>query len=144
MNFLKYEHGGQTVIVSLAPGVDPDREANRVVPAGVSYQKLDAPPSILPSITARREAAFLPRETFAENAATAGVISWEEAANWTAGNALPSVVQPLMDATPAAERGKLIFTLLARRNVRRMAPEIVALGTIMGKTDAQIDALFGL
>ena len=96
------------------------------------------------SLADRRAAAVLPREIFAENAATASVITWEEAANWTAGNALPSVVQPLMDATPAAERGKLIFTLLARRNVRRMAPEIIALGTIMGKTDAQIDALFGL
>ena len=97
-----------------------------------------------PALTERRAAAVLPRETFAENAAMAGIITWEEAANWTAGNALPAVVQPLMAATPATERGKLTFTLLARRNVRRMAPEIVALGTLMGMTDAQVDALFGL
>ena len=146
MSYLTYQDdGGQTVTVSLASGVDPDAAAARLVPAGRPYEKHPgSPPIAAPTLAERRAAAVLPREAFAENAATAGIITWEEAANWTAGNALPGVVQPLMDATPAGERGRLTFTLLARRNVRRAAPEIVALGSMLGMTDAQVDALFGL
>ena len=95
------------------------------------------------SLADRRADAVLPRETFAENAAMAGIITWDEATDWKMGNGFPAIIQPLIEETPASARGKLRFTLM-RDNVRRTAPEIVRLGTMLGMTDAQVDALFGL
>lgn len=89
-----------------------------------------------------REEAFKPRAVFAERAAEVGLITWKEAAAWTAGNALPQIAQDYIVSLPAAEQDKATFVLLARENVRRMAPEIQAIEKEVELPPEQVDALF--
>ena len=103
------------------------------------------PPPPLPNLAERREAAVLDREAFAEAVAEAGWIGWAEAAQWSAGNALPAVEQAALDAEPnTAKRDRLMFDMLGRRSVRRNAPALEAMRLVRGKTHAEVDALFGL
>ena len=99
----------------------------------------------VPTLAERREAAVLDREAFAEAVAEAGWIGWADAAQWSAGNALPAVERAALDAEPdAAKRDRLLFDMLGRRSVRRNAPALEAMRLVRGKTHAEVDALFGL
>lgn len=97
-----------------------------------------------PSIEKRRADAVLSREDFAEQTAEANIITWSEAADWAAGNALPGIVQRLVEGVPEAEQGRLAFRLLTTKAVSRLAPEVLALGAMLELSEEQIDALFGL
>lgn len=86
----------------------------------------------------------VPRTDFAENAAEAGLITWAEAAAWAAGNTLPQIAQDLIDEAPEPARDRLMFILLAKTSIRRLAPQIEALQLDLNLTDEEVDALFVL
>ena len=89
-----------------------------------------------------RKTAIVPRAVFAERAAQAGIITWDDAAEWSAGNRLPSIAQTLLDSAPESSRARLKFNLLAKTSIRRNAPEVLALAARLGLTPEQVDALF--
>lgn len=96
------------------------------------------------TIAERRAAASLDRMTFALRAAQAGFVTFEDAAQWAAGNSLPTQVQAMIDALPEAQRGPALVKVLGARNVNRndeLMPGIIA---AFQTNDAGADALFGI
>lgn len=102
--------------------------------------------SVLPDtpIEQLRENAELNRFDFATAAAQAGFVSWAEATQWAAGNAVPASVQAVIDALPAAEQGPALMSVLARPTIRRTSDLMVAVGTAFSTDAAGLDSLFGL
>jgi hypothetical protein len=88
--------------------------------------------------------AFLPRPEFAGACAEAGIITWDDAADWAAGNLLPAPAQAFLASLPEDDRARTRFVLLTSVRVWRLAPELVALAASLGLADAQVDALFGI
>lgn len=107
-------------------------------------QWVDNSPSASEVLAERREAASLDRMTFALRAAQAGFVTYDDAAQWAAGNSLPTQVQAMIDALPEAQRGPALVKVLGARNVNRndeLMPGIIA---AFQTNDAGADALFGI
>lgn len=92
----------------------------------------------------QRARAELPRFDFAMATAAAGIVTYEAAAQWAAGNQVPPAVQAVIDAMPAEEQGPAVVDVLARPVIRRSGSMMPALATAYGLTEADLDALFGI
>jgi hypothetical protein len=102
------------------------------------------PPTPEELLQRARAAAEMDRFAFATAAATAGYLSWDEAAQWAAGNAIPAAVQAVIDALPAEEQGPVTIDVLARPVIRRAASLMDAVAAAFGATPEEMDALFGI
>ena len=96
------------------------------------------------ALQAARDAAVLDRFEFAIAVARAGHITFDEAAQWAAGNAMPAAVQTILDTLSEAERGPATVDVLARPQIRRTGNLMPALAAAFGVDDAGLDALFGI
>jgi len=103
----------------------------------------DTRAAAVPLERARRE-AVLSRFDFAAAAAQAEFVTFAEAAQWAAGNALPALVQGVIDALPSEEQGPAMLDALARPNIRRNGALMPALAAAFSTNDAGLDALFGI
>jgi hypothetical protein len=91
-----------------------------------------------------RATAQLDRFEFARRAAAAGFITYVEAAQWAAGNLIPSAVQTIIDGLPAEQQGPVTLDVLAIPVIRRTGNLMPALAAAFQTDDAGLDALFGL
>lgn len=96
------------------------------------------------ALQAARDAAVLDRFEFAMAAAQANFITFEEAAQWAAGNAMPAAVQAVLDTLSAAEKGPATLDVLARPVIRRTGNLMPAIAAAFETDDAGLDALFGI
>lgn len=97
-----------------------------------------------PDVDALRAAAELSRLDFARAVAEAGFVSFAEAAQWAAGNAVPAAVQAVIDALPEDQQGPVMLDVLALPTIRRTGALMPALATAFQADDAALDALFGI
>lgn len=95
------------------------------------------------ALAARRAATSLPRREFLRRAWKQGVITEAEAIIAAEGG-LPASLQPLIDALPADQRTDARIDWAAATIVERTNPLITAFAAMLGRTPAQIDALFGV
>ena len=102
------------------------------------------PPTPEELVQRARETAEMDRFTFATAAAAAGYLSWDEAAQWAAGNAIPATVQAVIDALPAEEQGPVMVDVLARPVIRRAGNLMDGIAAAFGATPEEMDALFGI
>lgn len=91
-----------------------------------------------------RASARLDRFEFASRAAEAGFVTYAEAAQWAAGNAVPTAVQAIIDALPPEEQGPATLDVLARPVIRRTGDLMPALAAAFNADDAGLDGLFGI
>jgi len=91
-----------------------------------------------------RSNAKLDRFEFAGRAAEAGFVTYAEAAQWAAGNAVPAAVQAIIDTLPLGQQGPVTLDVLARPVIRRTGDLMPALAAAFQTNDAGLDALFGL
>jgi len=96
------------------------------------------------SMEEQREAASMTRDEFAKAAAEAGYISWPEAAQFAAGNAVPAVVQALIDSLPEDQRGPVLVDVLAMAQIKRTGKLMPAIAAAFNADDAALDALYGI
>lgn len=101
-------------------------------------------PAQVKDMDALREQAVLSRFDFASAVAAAGYVTYDEAIDWAAGNAIPAQFQPVIDALPAAEQGPAKLDALTRNPIRRNGTLMPALAATFGATDDDLDALFGI
>lgn len=71
----------------------------------------------------------------------AGIITAAEAEAW-AGAVLPASLAAAIELLPEGQRAEARIRAAGMKEFRRSAPFVVALGAAMGKTPAEIDALF--
>lgn len=95
-------------------------------------------------LAAARAKAELPRFDFAMATAAAGIVTYEVAAQWAAGNQVPTAVQAVIDAMPAEQQGAAVVDVLARPVIRRSGSMMPALAAAYGLSEADLDALFGI
>ena len=94
-------------------------------------------------LAAWREKTVLSRFNFAARAATLGYITFDEAADWAAGNALPTGVQAVIDALPTELRGPAMLDVKGSPTIRRNAPLMQPLAVAFSTDAAGLDTLFG-
>lgn len=94
-------------------------------------------------LNAFRATASMPRFNFAAKAATLGYITFEEAADWAAGNTLPVGVQGVINALAAELRGPALLDVKASPIIRRDAALMAPLAAAFGTDEAGLDVLFG-
>ena len=120
MSFLTYQEGGQIVLVSLAPGVDPDAEAKRVVPEGRAYKKHAAPPSLAVAVAVPRS---IPMHAARITLRRHGLLAAANAAAQAAGG-------EVLDAWEYAP------------SIARSSPTMKGVQAALGLSEADVDALF--
>ena len=120
MSFLTYQDGGQTVVVSLAPGVDPDAEAARVIPPGAPYQKHATKPAIT---AARAVPRSIPMHAARITLRRAELLAAADAAAKAAGG-------EVLDAWEYAP------------SISRQSPTMAGIQATLGLTDKAVDDLF--
>ena len=121
-------------------------DAEKVAKGLVWQDPPPPPPAPTPEeiLQRAREAAEMDRFTFATAAAAAGYLSWDEAAQWAAGNAIPATVQAVIDALPAEEQGPVMVDVLARPVIRRAGNLMDGIAAAFGATPEEMDAVFGI
>jgi hypothetical protein len=117
-------------------------EADRVVVRETTRDK--TPEELADDLAERRAGAVMGRLEFARAAATAGYISFVEAAQWAAGNTIPPAVQAIIDDLPAEQQGPMTLDVLAMPTIRRMGSLMPKLALAFQTDDAGLDALYGL
>ncbi|WP_299663830.1 hypothetical protein [uncultured Ruegeria sp.] len=121
--------------------------ANKVMNVATGEVTVDegfVAPSFEPTLEQRRAVAVLSRFDFASAAASATYVTWDEAAQWAAGNSLPAQVQAVIDALPSEQQGPAMLDALARPEIRRNGDLMPALATAFATDDAGLDALFDI
>ena len=95
-------------------------------------------------IETQRESVELDRFEFARAAAAAGFITYEEAAEWAAGIAMPATVRAVIQALPVEAQGPVTLDVLAQPTIPRNGSLMPALIAAFQTDDAGVDALYGL
>ena len=131
----------QTLKTQVAEQGDPELVNGEWVQSWIVRDK--TPEELAADLNAFRATASLPRFNFAAKAATLGYITFEEAADWAAGNAIPAGVQGVIDALPADLKGPALLDVKASPTIRRNADLMAPLAVAFGTDDAGLDALFG-
>lgn len=111
---------------------------------GETEQINEDAPSYPAPMDEQRAVAVLTRFEFARRAASAGFVTFAEAAAWAAGNAIPAKVQTIIDGLPAEEQGPVTLDVVARPEIRRSGNLMPALAAAFETDDSGLDALFGL
>jgi hypothetical protein len=133
----KPDASGQVV----EPGPIVDRDG---LPVRTWITRDPTPEEVTQKLAKLRATAQLDRFEFARRAAAAGYITYVEAAQWAAGNLIPSAVQAIIDGLPAEQQGPVTLDVLAIPVIRRMGSLMPALAAAFQTDDAGLDALFGL
>lgn len=81
---------------------------------------------------------------FFQAAAQVGIITQAEAIAFMANGAFPATLMAAFAALPAGEQFAAKMAVLGARNFVRSDPFVVSLSQAMGKTPAEVDALFTL
>lgn len=81
---------------------------------------------------------------FAAACAKAGIITENEAIGWVASGSLPAALAAAIDQIPEPQRFAARLKASGAKEFVRASPETVAIGAALGKTPAEIDALFAL
>lgn len=131
----------QVLQTQVAEQGDPEFANGKWVQSWMVRDK--TPEELAAALNAFRTTASLPRFNFAAKAATLGYITFEEAADWAAGNAIPAGVQGVIDALPADLKGPALLDVKASPTIRRDADLMAPLAVAFGTDDAGLDALFG-
>lgn len=146
----------QSVLKVLSPPLEPVTVAERPELATNQRAELNTLPEFVDGEWVRgwtvttipiedlRDTAQLDRFEFARRAAAAGFITYVEAAQWAAGNLIPSAVQTIIDSLPVEQQGPVTLDVLAIPTIRRMGSLMPALAAAFQTDDAGLDALFGL
>lgn len=91
-----------------------------------------------------RSRASLDRFNFALNAAKEGFVTWEEAALWAAGNAIPTKVRQVLDSLPEEDKGPATVEVLAIPTIRRNGNLMPALIVAFNTDEFGLDRVFGI
>lgn len=100
---------------------------------------LQAPPAVAPSIP-----RSVTDKQFFQAAGQLGIITKPEAIAFMSNGAMPTSLATALATLPADEQYAATMAVLGARNFLRTDPFVVALSQAMGKTPAQVDALFTL
>ena len=95
-------------------------------------------------IGAVRAGASLSRFDFAARSAAAGFITYDEAADWAAGNAIPEIVIGVIASLPEGMRGPTTLDVKASLLILRTSPLLEHLKVVFDTDDAALDQLFGI
>ena len=93
-----------------------------------------ARPPVIPAQVSRRQ--------FFQAAATLGIITEDEAVAVLAIGAVPTSLAAAISALPTADRFAAKMAILGDQDFARTGATLASLATAMGKTDADLDALF--
>lgn len=147
---LKYINGAngisaQRIVDGISVYMDPGSPEHQSAVTGM-FGAIEpyVPPSAQEILDQKRAAASLDRFTFATRVAEAGHVSFDEAANWAAGNSMPPGVQAVVAGLSASQRGRATLDVLARPEIRRTGPIIPAIAAAFSLTESDLDALFGI
>lgn len=144
-------------IAITAPGVVPPNDLGHPVTAGWEHMAMTPRAETSAEKTAREKAEAEARAAaekarvqtivvsdvqFAQAAAMAGIITEAEAVAWAGSGTLPAALDAAINALPEAARFGARMKAAGATTYERSSAIVAALGAAMGKTEADLDALF--
>jgi hypothetical protein len=129
----------QTVIRADGASIPPDPE-NADYQAFLDWMAAGNTPP--PSAEAPGAPVQASRRQFFQAAAQQGVITQDEAVALLAAGAIPASLSAAISSLPTAQQFPARMALLGDQTFTRSNRLVVALGVALGKTDADLDALF--
>lgn len=100
--------------------------------------------AVQPPIGYFRNNASLNRMIFATRAVEHGFVSYDAAAQWAAGNEVPTKLQAVIDALPKDQRGPALMWVLSAPNIDRNDQLMPLIIEAFETDDEGVDALYNI